>query len=71
MTDLTGLVSNLSNELGEASEEKPPAKLVLTAKKIVTSVLSNPDFRMTTSDKKLEKLVENYIKKLEAYLKTL
>jgi len=72
MTDLTGLVSNLSNELGEASEEKPPAKLVSMAKKIVASVLSNPDFRMTiTSDKKLEKLVENYIKKLEAYLKTL
>jgi hypothetical protein len=71
MDDLSNLVTNLSNELGEASEDKPPARLVSMAKKVVTSVLTNTDFRMTTNDKKLEKLVEKYFKKLEAYLKTL
>jgi uncharacterized protein YpmS len=70
-TDLSILASSLENELGEASEEKPPIRLVLTAKKIIGSVLNNPDFRMITSDKKLEKLVNSYIKKLETYLKTL
>lgn len=70
-TDLSTLASSLENELGEAATEKPPLRLVSTAKKIISSVLNNSDFRIKTSDKKLEKLVDSYIKKLETYLKTL
>ncbi len=68
--NLNELVNALGNELGEA-EEKPPRKLATAAKKIIGYMITNPDFRMHTSDKDLEKLVEIYIKKINAYLEDL